>query len=187
MSNICSMNNSRLPQFKNAYPNSDHKPSSSLSGWKEIVNDAYAYHNLRNTPIQIKTNSRIGSREEICIALRNNVIQSPALKLCINFDSEVIVYVAQPDHQCQIDEVKVTFNSNTDDRIWKIHKTLTSYRISGNVIDSFDMNFKESHCGEIAKTLDFGWLQFKTAYYDDKSTASYFIENTSTSTKPKYS
>jgi hypothetical protein len=139
-----------------------------------VDNEAYVYQNLNNTSLQLKTNSKLGSHDYVCIAFRKDTSLYSRLHLCIRFYSQIYISIQHSANQCYQNYVPVTTFSRTQDRTWKIKKTPTSYRITGNDIEPLELTFNSLHCGKIARTMNFGWLRFYTRL-SNVSAAYHFI------------
>ena len=98
-----------------------------------------------------------------------------SLNMCIYFGDQVLIVTYQGEGKCEQDMIPVQTLTQTLDRTWRIYKTPTSYQISGNDIEPVDLKFDYFHCGEIAKTTNFGWLKSRTDLVG-LTTAFYFID-----------
>jgi hypothetical protein len=139
-----------------------------------MYDDSFVHHNLKETPLHLRTNSRLGSEDRICINTRKDFesLQSP-LRLCINFKNIIYIGISHDHDQCKSNVIPVTTYAATQDRTWTITKTAISYQITGNDIEPLELTFNSLHCGKIAKTMNFGWLQFRISL-EGVSTAHYF-------------
>jgi hypothetical protein len=132
------------------------------------------YHNLNDTPLQLRTNSKLGSKDYVSISMRKDTLGFPRLYLSIRYYSKIYIRIRSSDKKCNQNLVPVTTLSVTEDRIWSIIKTPTSYRITGNDIEPLELTFNSLHCGKMAKTMNFSWLGFHTRL-SSMSTAYYSI------------
>ena len=106
--------------------------------------------------------------------MREYVISASALGLCIYFGDEIVVFTRHEDEQCQSNYFAIQRLSNiaTDDRMWGIKKTPTSFQISGDDFEQLNIDFVGLDCGSIAESSNFGWLQLIT-HYEHISTTFY--------------
>jgi hypothetical protein len=137
------------------------------------------HHNLNETPLKLRTNSKLGSNDYVCIGMRNNVVANPQLYLYIQFYSKIYIRISYSDmNLCERNDIAITTLSLTQDRTWTITKTQISYQITGNDIEPLELTFNSLHCGKIAKTMNFGWLRFFIKL-KGVSTVYHFVGNTS--------
>jgi hypothetical protein len=107
--------------------------------------------------------------------MKDGAMETISLNLCIYFGDQVLIVTHQGEGKCEQDMIPVQTLSQTLDRTWRIYKTPTSYQISGNDIEPVDLKFEYLHCGEIAKTTNFGWLKSQTDL-PGLAAAFYFID-----------
>ena len=146
----------------------------AFSGWKFMKSNEYFFHNLREKPLQLRTSSEIGTEEAVCIALEEDSMSQSPLLLCIYFGDELLIYTRHWDNLCDSNYFAIQQQSNTDDRMWVILKTPTSFQISGDDFEQLNIDFVDLDCGSIAESSNFGWLKFLTNL-EDPSTA-YYLE-----------
>lgn len=139
-----------------------------------MKNGEFVFHNLKEKPLQLRTSSKIGTEDTVCIAIEEDVMSSSPLLLCIYFGDEIFIQTSHSAGFCDSNYFAIGQLSNTDDRIWSISKTSTSFLIRSDDIYSLNIDFDDLGCGSIAKSRNFGWLKFVT-YLEDPSTA-YYLE-----------
>lgn len=122
-----------------------------------IEHKSYIYHNFREGPLKIKTNSKIGSDDHVCIGFKNDPQEYAGLHICITFSTKVYIVTMHMESKCNMDFKSVNTVSQTQDRNWEVHKTASSFKVTGNDIEPVELEFAEINCGEIAKRKNFGW------------------------------
>ena len=100
--------------------------------------------------------------------MREYVISASELGLCIFFGDEIVIFIRHEDHECNSNY----FAIQTDDRMWSIMKTPTSFQISGDDFEQFNIDFVDLDCGSVAESSNFGWLRLIT-HFDHISTTFY--------------
>ena len=140
-------------------------------------NEEYFYHNLRDMPLKLRTSSKIGSGDLVCFAMREDANSlNGQIGICIEFGGKISIKILVPDPRCKPNTILLQTQSKTDDRMWSILKTSTSFQISGDDFKELNIPFAELDCGSMAKSTNFGWLESITRL-GDFSTAFYFVEN----------
>ena len=145
------------------------KLNRQLTGWTEIKKHFAYYHHLRTTSLHIRTNSLDGSEDEVCIFMRegSHTFGQHGLQLCIAFGKRISIYMVDTMMRCKRQRIYIRSCPDTQDKKWKIDKTLTSFNIycNGKLVTVIPFRFFD--CGEIVSRLNFGWigLVFKTDNY----------------------
>jgi hypothetical protein len=157
------------------------QPSSNtiyFTGWKYAEDMDMWHHNLQVRPLQIRTNSRIGSGDLVCIYMFSDVTGAQRLYLCIHFDSQIFISIwhSQNFDECKWDVIPVQNVSLSQNRTWTVTKTPISYRITGDDIEPLDLTCKFLQSGEIAKSINFGWLEWHIKS-ESRSSVHYLTQN----------
>ena len=129
-----------------------------------ISDEDYFYHNFQDqgNALQLWTNSQIGAEDKVCVHMRKDEMALyDGLNLCIYFGDELMIVVKDySDNRCNPNIFTVRRYSNTNHRKWSIVKSPKSFEISGDDFEPFSMDFDELDCGNLAKSIKFGWMQF---------------------------
>ena len=145
------------------------KLNRQLTGWTEIKKHFSYYHHLRTTSLHIRTNSLDGSEDEVCIFMRegSHTFGWHGLQLCIAFVKRISIYMVDTMMRCKSQRIYIRSCPDTQDKKWKIDKTLTSFNIycNGKLVTVIPFRFYD--CGEIVSRSNFGWIEliFKTNNY----------------------
>ena len=109
--------------------------------------------------------------------MREDVREKSGLYLCIYFSDIILIISSDGNEKCDWEVWQVNTLSKSEDRIWEIYKSQTSFKITGDDIEPLDLKF-HLFCGELAYTTNFGWLNFEFEL-GIPSTAFYFVEDQS--------
>ena len=94
------------------------------------------------------------------------MISASELGLCIFFGDEIVIFIRHEDNKCNSNyfAIQRLTNTATDDRMWGIMKTPTSFQISGDDFEQLNIDFVDLDCGSIAESSNFGWLRLITRF-----------------------